>query len=168
MPALPGTNLETSAPWSRVIVGDGRYDTAGVYTPDGMRQARATLLAIPQTRQIAIVVPRAALAGLDLATARYGTAMLGNAEAGEGIGYVRPVYSFDYWNTTPNIGWGWVKEYRFGGGAGELDFGLASKDTDTRDPNALDVIVGPDQTQAAVLNWRAAAPVRLPMLPLAP
>ncbi|HEX9369742.1 MAG TPA: glycoside hydrolase family 15 protein [Roseiflexaceae bacterium] len=60
------------------------------------------------------------------------------------------------------------KEFRFGGGAGELDFGLASKDTDTRDPNALDVIVGPGQTQSSVLDWRTASPVQLPMLPLAP
>jgi hypothetical protein len=60
----------------------------------------------------------------------------------------------------------WVKQFRFGGGAGELDFGLASKDTDTRDPNALDVIVGPGQSQAQVLDWTAMSPVQLPMLPL--
>ena len=46
----------------------------------------------------------------------------------------------------------WVTQFRFGGGAGEIDFGLASKDTDTRDPNALDVIVGPGQSQAQVLH----------------
>jgi hypothetical protein len=62
----------------------------------------------------------------------------------------------------------WVKSFRFGGGAGEIDFGLPSKDTDTRDPNALDVIVGPGQTQAEVLNWTAASPVQLPMLSLQP
>ena len=39
-------------------------------------------------------------------------------------------------------------------------------DTDTRDPNTLDVIVGPGQTQAAVLDWRAGSPTRLPMLRL--
>jgi hypothetical protein len=45
----------------------------------------------------------------------------------------------DSWNNGPAF----VKQFRFGGGAGELDFALESKDTDTRDPNALDVIVGP-------------------------
>ena len=62
----------------------------------------------------------------------------------------------------------WVKQFRFGGGAGEIDFGLASKDTDTRDPNALDVIVGPGQSQTQVLDWTTMSPVQLPMLPLQP
>jgi C-terminal binding-module, SLH-like, of glucodextranase len=136
-----------------------------VYAPDGTKLSGADLLAVPQTRQIAVAVPRSALGGLDLAAALYGTAMLGNAEAGEGIGFVRPVYAFDYWNNPP-AGMEWVKQFRFGGGAGELDFGLASKDTDTRDPNALDVIVGPGQSQTQVLDWTAMSPVQLPMLPL--
>ena len=34
--------------------------------------------------------------------------MLGNAEEGEGIGFVRPVYSFEYWNNPP-AGMEWVK-----------------------------------------------------------
>ena len=164
-PALPGTNMDTAEPWQAVVVGDGRFDQAGVYAPDGTRISEADLLAVPQTRQIAVVVPRSALGGLDLAAALYGTAMLGNAEAGEGIGFVRPVYAFDYWNNPP-AGMEWVKQFRFGGGAGEIDFGLASKDTDTRDPNALDVIVGPGESQAQVLDWTAASPVQLPMLPL--
>ena len=37
-------------------------------------------------------------------------------------------------------------------------------DSDTRDPNALDVIVGPGQTQSQVLDWRAAFPTRVPMV----
>ena len=164
-PALPGTNMDTAEPWQAVVVGDGRFDQAGVYAPDGTRISSADLLAVPQTRQIAVAVPRSALGGLDLAAALYGTAMLGNAEAGEGIGFVRPVYAFDYWNNPP-AGMEWVKQFRFGGGAGELDFGLASKDTDTRDPNALDVIVGLGQSQAQVLDWTATSPVQLPMLPL--
>jgi glucan 1,4-alpha-glucosidase len=164
-PALPGTNMDTAEPWQAVVVGDGRFDQAGVYAPDGTRTSEADLLAVPQTRQIAVVVPRSALGGLDPAAALYGTAMLGNAEAGEGIGFVRPVYAFDYWNNPP-AGMEWVKQFRFGGGAGEIDFGLASKDTDTRDPNALDVIVGPGESQAEVLDWTASSPVRLPMLPL--
>ena len=166
-PALPGTNMDTAAPWQAVVVGDGRYDQAGVYAPDGTKVAGATLLAVPQTHQIAVAVPRAALGGIDPAGALYGTAMLGNAEAGEGIGYVRPVYSLEYWSHPP-AGMEWVTAFRFGGGAGEIDFALPSKDADTRDPNALDVIVGPGQSQAQVLDWTAMTPVRLPMLGLDP
>jgi hypothetical protein len=164
-PGLPGTNMNTAAPWQVAVVGDGRFDQAGVYAPDGIKVADAGLLAVPQTHQIAIVVPRSALGGLDPATALYGTAMLGNAEKDEGIGYVRPVYSFDYWNNPP-AGREWVKAFRFGGGAGEFDDSLPSRDTDTRDPNALDVIVGPGQSQGQVLDWTATTPVQLPMLGL--
>jgi hypothetical protein len=164
VPALPGTNMNTASPWLVTIVGDGRFDTAGVYTSAGLKVASATLLTVPQTHQIAVVVPSSALAGLDLATARYGIAMFGNGEAGEGIGFVRPVYSLDFWNNGPAF----VKQFRFGGGAGELNSGLPSKDTDTRDPNALDVIVGSGQSQSSVLDWQTASPVQLPMLELAP
>ena len=166
-PALPGTNMDTAEPWQAVIVGDGRFNQAGVYAPDGSRIAEADLLAVPQTRQFAVVVPRSAFTGLDLTTALYGTAMLANAEESEGIGFVRPVYSFEYWNNPP-AGMEWVKQFRFGGGAGEIDFALASKDTDTRDPNALDVIVGPGQSQTQLLDWTTMSPVQLPMLPLQP
>ena len=166
VPALPGTNADTASPWSAAVVGDGRFDSAGVYAPGGTTPAvRGSMLAVPQTHQIAVVVPGAALGGIDLATARYGIAMLGNAEPGEGIGFIRPVYDLDYWSNPP-AGMEWVTQFRFGGGAGEIDFGLAGKDTDTRDPNTIDVIVGPGQTQSEVLDWRAASPVRLPMLEL--
>jgi len=166
-PALPGTNMDTAEPWQAVIVGDGRFGQAGVYTPGGAKVADADLLAVPQTHQIAVAVPRSALGAIDPATALYGTAMLGNAEEGEGIGFVRPVYSLEYW-TNPPAGMEWVTAFRFGGGAGEIDFGLPSKDTDTRDPNALDVIVGPGQSQEQVLDWTASSPVQLPMLALQP
>ncbi len=166
-PALPGTNMDTAEPWQLAVVGDGRFDQAGLYAPDGTKVADAEMLAVPQTRQFAVVVPRSALGGLDPAAALYGTAMLGNAEEGEGIGFVRPVYSLDYW-TNPPAGMEWVTQFRFGGGAGEVDFGLASKDTDTRDPNALDVIVGSGQSQAQVLDWTTMSPVQLPMLQLQP
>jgi hypothetical protein len=122
------------------------------------------MLAVPETHQIAVVVPRSALAGIDLASARYGIAMFGNSEPGEGIGYVRPVYDGDYWNNPPE-GFSWIKEYRFGGGAGVWT-DTASHDSDTRDANAIDVIVGCDQKQSQVLDWRASSPSRLPMLRL--
>jgi len=97
-PALPGTNLNTETPWDVVVVQDGRFDSAGVYAPDGTKIADVQLRAIPETRQIAAIVPRSALGSLDLTTARYGVAMFGNAEPSEGIGFVRPVYDLDYWN----------------------------------------------------------------------
>src|SRR5215207_7078099 len=164
-PALPGTNMDTAEPWQLAVVADGRFDQAGLYAPDGSKVADGDMLAVPQTRQFAVAVPRSALGGLDPAAALYGTAMLGNAEEGEGIGFVRPVYAFDYWSNPP-AGMEWVTQFRFGGGAGELDFDLPSKDTDTRDPNALDVIVGSGQSQEQVLDWTAGSPVQLPMLPL--
>jgi hypothetical protein len=148
-------------------VGDGRFDQAGVYAPGGAKVADGSILTVPETRQIAVVVPRSSLGAVDLAAARYAVAMLGNAEGGEGIGFVRPVYDYDYWNNPP-AGMGWVKEFRFGGGAGVIDFSLASKDTDTRDPNTIDVIVRPGQQQSQVLDWQAASPVQLPMLDLGP
>ena len=75
--------------------------------------------------------------------------------------------SFAFWNNPP-AGEEWVKAFRFGGGAGEYDGSLPSKDTDTRDPNALDVIVGPGQSQAQVLDWTTMTPVQLPMVGLQP
>ncbi|HYI20395.1 MAG TPA: PKD domain-containing protein, partial [Solirubrobacteraceae bacterium] len=164
VPALPGTNMNAASPWEAVIVQDGRFDTWGVYGADGTRRAPGTLLAIPQTDELVLTVPKSALGDLDLATARYGVAMFGNAEGGEGIGFVRPVYDFDFWNSPPGDK-PWIKEYRFGGGAG-VWVDNAAKDTDLRDPNAMDVIVGEGQTQAEVLDWEAASPTAVPMLAL--
>ena len=155
--------MDTAAPWGRVVVTDGRFDSAGVFDATGTRVGDVELVAIPETRQVVTLVDRADLGALDLATARYGVAMFGNAEAGEGIGFIRPVYDYDYWNTNP---YGFVRDWRFGGGAGELDFGLPSKDTDTRDANAIDITVGAGQAQAQVMDWRTSSPVALPMLPL--
>ena len=57
-PALPGTNMDTAGPWQLAVVGDGRFDQAGLYAPDGTKVAAAELLAVPRTRQIAVAVPR--------------------------------------------------------------------------------------------------------------
>jgi hypothetical protein len=160
--ALPGTNMDTASPWSRVVVIDGRFDTAGVYGTDGDRITTGSLFTIPQNREIGISVPASALGGLELTDARFGIAMFGNAEAGEGIGYVRPVYDYDYWNAADPP---WVKAHRFGGGAGVFNDEPAH-DSDTRDPNALDIIVGCDQSQQQVLDWTKTSPTRLPMLGL--
>lgn len=162
--ALPGTNMATASGWTAVVVADGRYDSKGVFAPDGSKIADVRLVAIPETRQIAAIVPKSVFDGRDPATTSYGVAMLGNAEPGEGIGYVRPVYDADYW--AAGDPW-WIKEYRFGGGAGVWD-GTPAHDTDTTDPNALDIVVGEGQDQHTVMDWQTSAPVQLPMVPIAP
>jgi glucose/arabinose dehydrogenase len=151
--ALPGTNMSTASPWQAAIVVDGRFSSAGVYRPDGTKVDGGTLFAIPQTQELGITVPRSALQGIDLSSARYGTAMFMNAEGGEGIGFVRPVLAE-------------VQQWRLGGGAG-VENNTPARDSDTRDPNALDIIVGAGQTQAEVMNWQVSSPSVLPMLALA-
>lgn len=146
------------------MVADGRYDNKGVFAPDGSKIADVRLVAIPETRQIAAIVPRSVFGDLDPATTSYGVAMLGNAEPGEGIDYVRPVYDADYW--AAGDPW-WIKAYRFGGEAGVWD-GTPAHDTDTRDPNALAIVVGEGQDQHTVMDWQTSAPVQLPMVPITP
>ncbi|HEX2312609.1 MAG TPA: glucan 1,4-alpha-glucosidase [Thermomonospora sp.] len=162
--ALPGTNLNTDGSWRLAVVADGRYPDAayatGAYAPSGTKVAPAELTVVPAARQIVASLPVSALGGADPAGAGYAVAMFGNAEAGEGIGNVRPVYSLEHWNTGP---W-WVRDYRFGGGAGVTDDGPA-KDSDTSDPNSIDVIVGPGQRQSDVLDYRTRPPA-IPFLPL--
>jgi hypothetical protein len=112
-------------------------------------------------------VPKNVFDGVDLAGATYQVALMSHADPnGEGIGGIRPVYDFDYWNTSPGIGMGWIKEYRFGGGAGVWTDQNAARDTDTRDPNTIDVLVPDGATQSTVLDWRAGSPVVLPYVPL--
>jgi hypothetical protein len=164
-PGLPGTNINVEHAWDSVIVTDGRFDGAGVYAPDGTRTSAVSLMAVPEAHQIVTRVPKVALGGLDPAAARMSVAMFGNAEASEGIGNVRPVYDGAYWEAGDPS---WIKEWRFGGGAGVFDGGLPARDTDTRDPNALDILVGEGQTQSDVLDWRAGSPVVVPMLGLQP
>ena len=153
-PALPGTNADIASAWTTAVVGDGRYDQAGVYAPAGTKVADGTILTVPETRQIAVVVPRSALGAVDLATARYAVAMLGNAEGGEGIGFIRPVYDYDYWNNPPS-GMGWVKEFRFGGGAGEIDFSLAQQGHRHARPEHDRRHRRLGQSQGQVLDWSA-------------
>ncbi|MEU4745456.1 hypothetical protein AB0G02_34030, partial [Actinosynnema sp. NPDC023658] len=122
----------------------------------------AELRVVPATHDIVVTVPASAL-GLDLVTAGYQVSIYSNAEPGEGIGLVRPVYSKAHWDN----GFPWTREFRFGGGAGEQSFDLPSRDTDTRDPNTIDVITG-DADQAAVLDWTTTSPVVLPFVDLLP
>ncbi|MEA3552678.1 glucan 1,4-alpha-glucosidase [Pseudarthrobacter sp. C1] len=164
-PALPGTNMNVEDAWDSVVVTDGRFDGAGVYAPDGTRTSAVTLLTVPEARQIVTMVPKAGLGNLNPASAKFAVAMFGNAEPGEGIGNVRPVYDGGYWAAGDPS---WIKEWRFGGGAGVFDGSTPSRDTDTSDPNALDVVVREGQSQAAVLDWQAASPVVVPMVGLKP
>ena len=164
VPALPGTNLNVATPWNVAIVGDGRFSAAGAYVTDASELASATLITVPQTHQIAVGIPLSALNGLDLTTAYYGTAMFDNCQSNEGIGFVRPVYSLAFWSN-PGPGLSFIPQFFFGGGAGQATFSGAN-DTDTSDPNAIDIIVGPGQSQSEVLNWQLHSPCVLPMLPL--
>ncbi len=165
VPALPGTNAQLAAPYDRVINAAG-FDELAVRDASGAIVADARLLALPATRQIVVSVPRAALGGADLAGARFAVALGSHSGGDEGVGGFRPVYDRDFWESTAGTGLSFVREYRFGGGAGEFAGDTAAKDTDTRDPNLLDVVVGPGQTQGAVLDWRAGAPVTLPYVAL--
>nr|WP_274387836.1 family 16 glycoside hydrolase [Salsipaludibacter albus] len=162
--ALPGTNMDTESSWESTVVIHGRFDQAGVWAPDGTKIADGELFAVPETNEFGVVVPASAFGDLDLDSAAYGTAMFIDAEGGEGIGNVRPVYSLEYWENPP-AGMGYINEWRPGGGAGEWD-SSPSHDTDTSDPNALDVIVGPGQDQSVVLDWTIDSPTQVPMLAL--
>jgi carbohydrate-binding DOMON domain-containing protein len=168
-PLLPGTNMAAAAPWSQAIVADGRHDTStygeGVYGPDLAKIGAADLQVIPVSHQIVMTIPATVFGATDLSAATYQVSMFSDADDGEGIGNVRPVYSPQCWagTTCPSF----IGQFRFGGGAGDWDAGLPSQDTDTRDPNAVDIISGP-AAQSTVLNWTVQTPVVAPYVPLAP
>ncbi|MFG2196745.1 glucan 1,4-alpha-glucosidase [Streptomyces sp. NPDC048639] len=160
--ALPGTNADTDGAWQLAVVGEGRHHTSrfglGAYGPGLKRSAKVELGVIPAGHRIVLTLPATAFGALDPAKAEYQVSMLGESDDGEGIGNVRPVYSLDHWNNGPS----WVKQFRFGGGAGETDSSQESQDTDTSDPNTIDIITGPGQAQKEILDWKANAPVQLP------
>ena len=164
--ARPGTNANLAHPYAFVVGGSGFIQPTVRDGTDAVL-ANATLLVLPATHQIAMSVPKAVFDGVDLAGATYQVALMSHADPnGEGTGGIRPVYDFDFWNTSPDIGMGWIKEYRFGGGAGVWTDQNAARDTDTRDPNTIDVLVPDGATQSTVLDWRAGSPVVLPYVPL--
>jgi glucan 1,4-alpha-glucosidase len=165
VPALPGTNAQLAAPYDLVVTADG-FNDLGVRDAAGTTVSSASLLALPATRQVVVSVPLSALGSVDLATAEYAVAMMSHAGDGEGTGHVRPVYDRDYWESTEGTDMGWIKEFRFGGGAGIYDGNVDARDTDTADPNAIDVLVPEGSTQADVLDWTAGAPVTLPYVTL--
>ena len=60
---------------------------------------------------------------------------------GEGTGHIRPVYARAYWDSTVGTGMSWIHDFRLGGGAGEYTDANDARDTDTRDPNVVDMLV---------------------------
>lgn len=164
-PLLPGTNTAAKGPWKYAIVADGRYDSSrfgsGVYTADLTRAADAQLQVIPSGKIISSI-PASALAGIDLQQAGYQVSMYSDAEDGEGVGNVRPVYSAACWqgDGCPSF----VGQYRLGGGAGDWTDVGETKDTDTTDSNAIDIISG-DAPQSTVMDW-TQGPVVVPYVTL--
>ena len=86
--------------------------------------------------------------------------LFSDAEDSEGIGNVRPVYSLDCWQGNDGCP-SFVGQYRFGGGAGDWNPAIPSQDTDTSDPNAIDIFSG-STPQATALDWTTASPVTVP------
>ena len=93
--------------------------------------------------------------------------MMSHAGDDEGAGGIRPVYDLAYWESTAGTDMSWIHEYRFGGGAGEWTGANAARDTDTSDPNVLDILVPDGSSQADVLDSGPPSPVVLPYVALA-
>jgi len=167
-PLLPGTNMNAAGPWSQAIVADGRHQSSaygeGVYGPGLTKIGAADLQVLPTSHQIVVTIPASVFGSTDLAKATYQVSMFSDAEDGEGIGNVRPVYSLDCWNGGSGCPW-FIKQYRFGGGAGNWDGSMPSQDTDTSDPNAIEIISG-STPQSTALDWTKGSPVTVPYLPL--
>lgn len=180
-PLLPGTNTSADGAWSYVIVADGRYADArfggGLYNSALERVADVALNVDPSGKIIASVpaaalavsaesaapaVARAATPGIvDLTAAGYQVSIYSDAEDGEGVGNVRPVYA----PCAPGDGCpDFVRAYRFTGGAGAWTGDVAERDTDTTDSNAIDIISG-EAAQAEVMDW-TRGPVVVPYVTL--
>jgi carbohydrate-binding DOMON domain-containing protein len=165
VPALPGTNAQLAAPYDYVVTADG-FNDLGVRDSSGATISDATLLALPATRQIIVSVPKTVFGTANLATASYAVVMASHAGDGEGTGHIRPVYDLGYWQSTAGTDMSWIHDYRFGGGAGVWTGDTDARDTDTRDPNVIDLLVPSGQSQSTVLDWTATSPVTLPYVNL--
>ncbi|WP_017932922.1 glucan 1,4-alpha-glucosidase [Nocardioides sp. Iso805N] len=166
VPALPGTNADLASPYSYVITADGW--SSGVKDASGATVGSATLRAVPQAHELIVTVPASVLGGVDLATAGYAVTAMSHADdaGGEGLGGIRPVYDGAYWASTVGTDMSWIHDYRFGGGAGQWTGDNAAKDTDTSDPNVLDIFTPAGSAQSTVLDWRGGSPVVLPYVGL--
>lgn len=162
---LPGTNTAATGAWKYAIVADGRNANSrfggGLYSADLQRAGDVSLEVDPAGKIIASL-PASALGDLDFRNAGYQVSMYSDAEDGEGIGNIRPVYSAD---CAEGIGCpSFVGPYRPGGGAGEWTDAVESRDTDTTDSNALDIISGKAE-QKTVMDW-TRGPVIVPYVSL--
>ena len=150
-PMLPGTNTSTEGAWTHAIVADGRYADAafggGVYDADHRRVGAVTL---DPSGSIVATVPAAVFGGSDLAATGYQVAMFSDAEDGEGVGNVRPVYSAECAQGVDRPDF--VGPFRGGGGAGSFTDQDPSRVTDTSDSNAFDLFTGA-RPQAEVMDW---------------
>ncbi len=160
---LPGTNTSTEGAWTHAIVADGRYADAafsgGVYDADHRRVDAVTL---DPSGSIVATVPAAVFGGSDLAATGYQVAMFSDAEDGEGVGNVRPVYSAECAQGVDRPDF--VGPFRGGGGAGSFTDQDPSRVTDTSDSNAFDLFTGA-RPQAEVMDW-TRGPVIAPYLVL--
>lgn len=164
--ARPGTNLTVAGGWSHVAVINGRWNS-GVYSaPGGTKVADIGITGTGSPQEFAASIPKSALpAGFDVTTGDLAVAMYAVIETDDAIGNIRPVLN----TTLPcNIALGFVSEWRPGGGAGCLDFGIAAKDSDTSDGNAFDVLTPAGTTQAEALAWQGGATPTIPLVRLEP
>ncbi len=166
VPARTGTNAAIAAPYSFVVTADG-FSGSAIRDADGNVVAEATLTAIPALHQLVISVPTGAFDGLNLESARYVVTSMSHAGEDEGAGGIRPVHSREYRESTAGTDESWIRDHRFGGGSGEWTGEDAARDTDTSDPNVLDVFVPPGGSeQSEVLGWTTGSPVDLPWVDL--
>jgi glucan 1,4-alpha-glucosidase len=163
--AAPGSNAALEHPYDFRISGSG-FLTPTVTDAAGTVLGQGSILALPSTRQIAFIVPKDAFGAEDLGDDLLAVTMASHADAGEGVGNIRPVYSLPYWASTGGTGMSWIQEYRFGGGAGEYTDANATRDTDTSDPNLIDIVVPEGASQAEVLDPANGVPVAVPYVSL--
>ena len=159
-PRCGGTNANLEAPYDWVLTADG-FNDLGVRDASGRdgRERDAARAAVARGRSSRSVPKTAFPAGLT--GARYAVVMASHGGDGEGTGHIRPVYDRAYWESTVGTGMSWIHDFRLGGGAGEFTDATEARDTDTRDPNVVDMLVPAGAPQADVLDWRAGAPVTL-------
>ncbi|MCU1425390.1 MAG: glucoamylase [Microbacteriaceae bacterium] len=148
-----GTNAQLENPYDLVVTGSG-FAVPAARDANGDVTANVTMLVLPETGQIALSVPRTAFGDVDPATAGYQVTVTSHADENEGRGGIRPVYS------QTNA------EFRFGGGAGEYTDSNPARDTDSSDPNVLDILTPTGDEQATILDWAQSAPVVLPYVAL--
>ena len=164
MAALPGTNANLESPYQYVLTADG-FKTSALRDASGATVGAATLLALAVDAADRRLGAEDGVPGRP-AGARYAVVDARHGGDGVGTGHIRPVYDRAYWESTAGTAMSWIPEYRLGGGAGVWTDASDAHDTDTSDPNVVDLLVPAGASQAQVLDWRAGAPVVLPYVPI--